>query len=819
MKIILFIFSSLLISTSAYAGYSGESPTWQSTPDKSSIEACINAAESGDTINVSAGDGTEIWNDDVELTKSLNLIGPGKSNLIITANSGAFEIHNNASRVSGFTFYKTTGTDTAHITGQGWRIDNCKFEANYHSSTNLALNIDSINLDVDPKGLIDNCEFINGRILVSPFSGYSGPAKNNAAWAKDLALGTEEAVYVEDCTFTRSGDTLIGNSIDSNRSGRWVFRYNTVNNQNIMAHSYQVATERGTRKWEIYGNTMTSSYPIASAMFLRAGTGVIFNNDLSGYYSSNRAIGFDNWRTFRLQVGSSVAGLCDGDSPYDKNYDSTGWWCRDQIGTSTDEYEKLTNPQAPQTRVPVYIWDNTDAPVTILNGCGDHIKANRDYYIINSGTTLPASCTVGQGYWKEDEGDWNKTVGGDQGVLYTCTSTKTWELNYIPYEYPHPLRGEGDPDETPPTISATGPTGEQTCSSDPQSIEIVATTNETAVCKIGIVGASWSMMAEMDQTGGYSHSDTNTYACGGSYSRDIICRDPTGNESSPSTVSFSVAAPGEDPTCDENHNYCTTQIDCEAAGWYWYDDDCHDTEDPTVDFPTLSVLDDFNRESIGDNWTNIGGSFEISSGVLAGTGSTHNRMLWNAGSYDSAEAYTTITNASNQVQLFLRSALDASRWVFVSYVPTTSPAYRVSVGWFIDDPYEIRYIGSPTYQQFSNGDKIGAKVVGNTYTVYRQPSGGDWYELMTVVDTNPVASSGYIGVHTYGTSPRVDDFGGGDLSAVSCENDAGACTNENDCSSYWPLYYWWDNTCQENENPYDFIPVAIGTVTGTMFIN
>ena len=60
---------------------------------------------------------------------------------------------------------------------------------------------------------------------------------------------------------------------------------------------------------------------------------------------------------------------------------------------------------------------------------------------------LPATCTVGQGYWATTQScsDLTGMVGVNpatpiSGTLYKCTSTNTWTEFYTPYTYPHPLR-------------------------------------------------------------------------------------------------------------------------------------------------------------------------------------------------------------------------------------------------------------------------------------------------------------------------------------------------------------------------------------------
>jgi hypothetical protein len=91
---------------------------------------------------------------------------------------------------------------------------------------------------------------------------------------------------------------------------------------------------------------------------------------------------------------------------------------------------------------------------------GNPIQANRDYYNYTASFTgasgvgvgllanRPANCTAGVAYWATDQGHWNQTGIGGQGVLYKCTAPNTWTLYYTPYTYPDPLQGVSD--TTPP---------------------------------------------------------------------------------------------------------------------------------------------------------------------------------------------------------------------------------------------------------------------------------------------------------------------------------------------------------------------------------
>ena len=232
-----------------------------------------------------------------------------------------------------------------------------------------------------PTGLIDNNEFKDSRVVVAGDLSLLA----HALWSQPSTIGHPNqagVVFVEDNTFIF---TEFGNAIDSNYGGRYVFRHNTLTDVYIEAHSVQ-GENRGPRSWEIYDNAFTFTNEIYTSMFLRGGTGVVFNNTIVGPVSN--AIVLDNVRSWEFL--EFPPGSCDGTSPWDGNTPGfDGWPCRDQIGRGMDVLGSFPQPQASE---PAYFWNNTlngvpadptvdhCDPVVKVNGSCADIVLGRDYF-------------------------------------------------------------------------------------------------------------------------------------------------------------------------------------------------------------------------------------------------------------------------------------------------------------------------------------------------------------------------------------------------------------------------------------------------------
>ncbi len=416
------------------------------------VSEAVSLASEGDTILVPAGECA--WSDELVIDKTIIMAGAGIGATIIKTNlpsNGALiYMKSGASRITGFTF-DSSGIGypiSIYPGGDDWRIDHCLF-----TTTGVKKEVISIrgSQDDHPYGLIDHCDFYNGRIVVAGDAG----CDEYIQWTDDRNFGSDKFVFIENCTFELAIGTT-GNVVDGNCGNKTVVRFCTFKNTRIEQHSVQ-GDLRGTKAFEIYNNSLTAGQDVPiRAIWPRGGTGFIFGNRIQGY---REPIFLDNVRSEETRGDYFLR--CSGTSPVDGNINATGWPCRDQIGRGKDladwpaaPHPKLSYPE--QESMPAYFWGNGVVATVAESGSNiNHIMANRDFYEetgsfngssgVGSGlfSNRPATCTPGVAYWATDRGSWNKSGSGGQGILYRCTATNQWGLYYQPYTYPHPLQAAG----------------------------------------------------------------------------------------------------------------------------------------------------------------------------------------------------------------------------------------------------------------------------------------------------------------------------------------------------------------------------------------
>lgn len=254
------------------------------------IQAAINEAPENATVVIPEGEFN--WRGPrINIDKDITISGSGDKGTVLNKTSALDWFFNVVSE--GF-FRLTNIVLDGNRRGGGvqMRTDNLDFRIDNSTFRNFGTR--AVQTYGGAKGLIDNNEFLENRPTDIVVYG-----DNDKSWNEPLQLGTDDAVYVEDNVFTHK-TVSNSHSIASNRGSKYVFRYNTINDgdQNtnpIDAHG-NYYHGRGSRSYEIYGNEVNSGHSYMG-MYIRGGTGVIFDNEMNGSFTHPLIL--ENYRSFR----------------------------------------------------------------------------------------------------------------------------------------------------------------------------------------------------------------------------------------------------------------------------------------------------------------------------------------------------------------------------------------------------------------------------------------------------------------------------------------------------------------------------------------
>jgi len=466
MKLILQLLLMFMIVGRAMAGCAGGSPTWASTPDYTSVASCVSQASADDTINVSAGDGTETWTSTLNITKAIHIIGPGESNLTISKTTSGYlmsfqpspQSSNPEIEVSGFAFSIGNSAGGIELWYYNSQITSQMNKANIHECTFTG--------KTSPSGL--GTEYIisagmGGVVWKCTFSGawqyFRGMQEGTESYLTvyDTALGTANALYFEDNVFNKVGnaDEYI---YDCQYGGmRVVWRYNTFNIPDTSSinvidwHEYNSSDYAACVGHLMYGNDIVftnngSTYAIAAA---RGGRSILLFNNLDTTTDSN-SIGWasgeygcpTNYLDYQEVQTYSVSNLRNLTTN-----DLDGWDAQSGIScVGIEDY-------------PAVDWSLFDYESSFDGstgaGCG------------TSGSR-PATCSERVGYWQTTQDNCADITGyvGDivnnptrsdiSGTMYVCGDSNDWAEWWTPYTYPHPLRGEGEGEEVTKRLKLRG---------------------------------------------------------------------------------------------------------------------------------------------------------------------------------------------------------------------------------------------------------------------------------------------------------------------------------------------------------------------------
>lgn len=359
------------------------------------LQAAINASADGDTVNITAGTctaGLVTWANKNVIIRGQ---GIGATNITglrfgatVTTKAG-FRITAMSIASAGEWAIDAVGSPTPV---NGWRIDNIAFDWPAADTQHIAVHITGLTY-----GLVDSCTFHNSLNAIhidsfvnsnvefptpDPGPGPGNPGIGGTSWGLPFALGTDKAVYIEDCSFSNdSGGTVLATG-DADTGARTVFRHNTVMNTWFQSHACRGGDRGGNCTCEIYNNTFDAGDPVWSgagrAIHIRAGTGVIFNNVFKGFMNQ---IQCDNQRS-NGQNTSTPYGAADGTHAWDGNLGTgaqAGWPCLDQIGRAPGQ----PFGTQPQTSQPLYVWSNTlfvgGATVSMVSDGDPNVQDGRDF--------------------------------------------------------------------------------------------------------------------------------------------------------------------------------------------------------------------------------------------------------------------------------------------------------------------------------------------------------------------------------------------------------------------------------------------------------
>jgi Concanavalin A-like lectin/glucanases superfamily len=404
-------------------------------------------AQNGDTITLPAG--TFTWNTQIRITKNITLSGAGQGVTFVydnvTKSSGGdstipmlFTGITAYLRVTGFTLHGQAQDTNIYNKGE-IRIDGTSHSARIDHVDIIQPGTGAIVISGDIWGVADHCtlDTTNGKQSFQIFTpNYGGGTNGDISWESPTNLGSGEGWYIENCTINGKGSAGYGVT-DSTQGGRFVLRYNTINDEMAATHGTESQRYRGVRSFEIYNNTFTNDNTIMfCAIYLRGGTGVIWGNTAHGGLGQTGYRNFTQTDEYRVWNNWPMwGGLCNGSSPWDQNSQGDGYAAIDQVGrgTALDQVrndppinQRTGNAAWPRNQSePVYLWNNNWTPVP--NNFGVYISNPQS--VIQTGRDII------------DNGN-------------------TAKPGYTPYTYPHPLVTGGGPSPTPsasptPTASAT----------------------------------------------------------------------------------------------------------------------------------------------------------------------------------------------------------------------------------------------------------------------------------------------------------------------------------------------------------------------------
>lgn len=434
-RLILAFLLSLITSLGIEAACTGSSPTWASTPDQASVQACVNsAATTGDTINISSGSAT--WTA-LTVAKSVVINGAGQGQTNITLPNAAAlaitKVTGGPIRFKNITWLSSVKTVPHVITVSGpWPTGQPVIFQFDSFTSNGADWITAFT----PGGIIISHCTQTGILGDTLITGKDVQNTGNS-WGVADSIGNHDTTgfynfYLEDNIFNG------GNVTDCDDGCRIVMRFNVGNESNGFNSHGKDTSGIGMRHFEVYSNSFlfpdktctqgnTSPSNMNYWIWIRGGTGVIYNNNFDSLYSS--CWGDKNEWKFAIRGAEDFrpAGTCA----------ATTYPVSHQIGQNNNGTADFTDP--------VYIWGNiSNVLAGIPNGIDPgnifHIAMEADWQWNNPcGFNWNTFFQMGRDAINTSIG--SITLPANGGLLEGAGGTA--KPGYVAFTYPHPLVASG----------------------------------------------------------------------------------------------------------------------------------------------------------------------------------------------------------------------------------------------------------------------------------------------------------------------------------------------------------------------------------------
>ncbi len=215
----------------------------------------------------------------------ITLMGSGSENTVLfretdgTSTSMVRAIGRQRVRVSGIRFEGVLGPDSNGREVGVLLEDAVSFRVDHSYFTHLGFA--GVRTNGSSSGVVDHCVFEDQFKSAVNTDGY-GVVVFGTDQLTGLPFGSDQATFIEDCTFSRCR-----HAVAANKAARYVFRFNYVT-QNVVAHAIDAhGTEGGSQvgtEWiDAHDNVVDAPVYVGYAVRIRGGAGLIWNNRFEGY--------------------------------------------------------------------------------------------------------------------------------------------------------------------------------------------------------------------------------------------------------------------------------------------------------------------------------------------------------------------------------------------------------------------------------------------------------------------------------------------------------------------------------------------------------